>query len=98
VFEGGKHSVTKYKEITQYPKNSLLEVSPLTGRTHQIRVHLDSIGYGIVGDELYGKSNRNLERQFLHAKKIGFLMPFSNKYTEFECPLPQDLATFLEDL
>ena len=98
VIEGGKHSVTKYKEITRYPKNSLLEVSPLTGRTHQIRVHLDSIGYGIVGDELYGKSNRNLERQFLHAKKIGFLMPFSNKYVEFECPLAQDLATFLKDL
>jgi len=98
VITDGKHSVTKYKEIAKYPKHSLLEIAPLTGRTHQIRVHLNSIGYAIVGDDLYGKSNQNLERQFLHAKKIGFMMPITNNYVEFECPLPQDLSRFLEDL
>jgi len=98
VTEDGKYSVTKYKQIRNFPRNSLLELSPLTGRTHQIRVHLNSIGYPIVGDELYGKPNQNLERQFLHAQKIGFLMPFSNKYIEFECPLAEDLSNFLENL
>ena len=98
VITDGKHSVTKYREIMKYPNHSLLEISPLTGRTHQIRVHLNSIGYSIVGDELYGKANENLERQFLHAKKIGFKMPFTKKYVEFECPLAPDLKNLLEIL
>ena len=98
VITDGKHSVTKYREITKYTNNSLLEISPLTGRTHQIRVHLNSIGYSVVGDELYGKPNEYLERQFLHAKRIGFIMPFTKKYVEFECPLAPDLEKFLEIL
>mgnify|MGYP001304929821 CR=1 FL=1 len=98
VITDGKHSVTKYREIMKYPNHSLLEISPLTGRTHQIRVHLNSIGYSIVGDELYGKANENLERQFLHAKKIGFKMPFTKTYVEFECPLAPDLKNLLEIL
>ena len=98
VITDGKHSVTKYREIAKYTNNSLLEISPLTGRTHQIRVHLNSIGYSVVGDELYGKPNEYLERQFLHAKRIGFIMPFTKKYVEFECPLAPDLEKFLEIL
>lgn len=75
---------------------SLLEINLKTGRTHQIRVHLSYLGWPIVGDRLYGGEKvGELERQFLHAKRISFVHPGSGKVVEFESPLPQDLNNLL---
>ncbi|GAG09627.1 unnamed protein product, partial [marine sediment metagenome] len=69
-----------------------------TGRTHQIRVHFASIGRPLVGDMLYGKASPLVGRQFLHAWRLGFRLPTSGRYQEFESPLPPDLAGALETL
>jgi 23S rRNA pseudouridine1911/1915/1917 synthase len=103
-----KNAVTEYKVIKEFAEYSLLEVSPLTGRTHQIRAHLKSIGHPIVGDRLYGppstrrssdRSEGGLElgRLFLHAQKLSFTTP-SGQALALETDLPPELAGFLENL
>lgn len=102
--KAAKHALTHYKVIS-YPEDrySLLEVQIVTGRTHQIRVHLGAIGHPVVGDAKYGFSKLNdlfkkeygLERQFLHAHKLKFTHPFTDEVLEFESPLPEDLQTVL---
>lgn len=102
-------ALTFYKIINQYKfKNDILtlvEVTPKTGRMHQIRIHLKYIGYPIVGDQLYNtKSSRkiskelNLHRQFLHAQKIEFRHPASNNVLKFESNLPKKLIDILAKL
>lgn len=107
---GGKSALTKYKALERYGDYTLLEVDLVTGRTHQIRVHLASIRHPIVGDEKYGdfancrkvKRLTGLENQFLHAYKISFgdlggvLRPLSKK--EFVSPLPQDERQIIDKL
>jgi 23S rRNA pseudouridine1911/1915/1917 synthase len=96
VVSRGREARTEYSVI-RYPGNySLLEIRPQTGRTHQIRVHLAAIGYPVVGDATYGVKSPRLTRQFLHASKLGFKLPSSGKYVEFESPLPADLERALE--
>lgn len=73
---------------------SVVECTPVTGRTHQLRVHLASVGHPIVGDDLYGGS-RALPRQALHAARLTFTHPFTGVHTVIESPLPADLAEFL---
>jgi 23S rRNA pseudouridine1911/1915/1917 synthase len=77
---------------------ALLEVEPVTGRTHQIRVHLAAIGHPVVGDAVYGKRSGLTERQFLHACKLAFDLPSSGRLVEFESPLPPDLRQVLDSL
>ena len=101
VVEGGRDSTTRYRvreviEGSPAKDFALLEVEPVTGRTHQIRVHLAAIGYPIVGDSVYGRASPVLGRQFLHAWKLGFRMPLSGREIEFESPLPVDLRMALE--
>ena len=81
-------------------KVSLLEVELETGRTHQIRVHLSSIGNPVVGDEIYGGNRKNftLRRQFLHAQKLCFEHPRDGSVCEFESPLPEELKDVLVTL
>jgi 23S rRNA pseudouridine1911/1915/1917 synthase len=108
VWEGKdeKEAITEYKVIdylkikTQKGGQifSLLEVSPKTGRTHQIRVHLASIGHPIIGDRLYGgKKSYSAGRQFLHAQSIEFT-DMSGKRMKIEAGLPEDLRGFLQNL
>jgi 23S rRNA pseudouridine1911/1915/1917 synthase len=98
VVDGGRESTTRYRTREAIDgKFALLEVEPVTGRTHQIRVHLAAIGHPIVGDSLYGRSSSLLSRQFLHACKLGFRMP-SGREIEFESPLPGDLREALDAL
>lgn len=78
-------------------KFALLEVSPLTGRTHQIRVHLAAIGHPIVGDRLYGSKTKILKRQFLHAYYLKFTAP-NGMQLALETELPEDLKTALQQL
>ncbi len=98
VVSRGREARTEYRVIKHIGKYSLLEIKPETGRTHQIRVHLAAIGYPVVGDTTYGVKNPKLSRQFLHASKLGFHLPSSGKYVEFEAPLPQDLDRVLRDI
>ena len=78
---------------------TLVECELFTGRTHQIRVHLKSIGHTIVGDELYGKGidiEKGVKRQFLHAYRVKFTHPAAKKEMEMEIPLAEDMKEFLE--
>ena len=94
----GRQARTNYRVLRYIGKNSLLEITPETGRTHQIRVHLAAIGYPVIGDATYGKKSIYLNRQFLHAHRLGFYLPSSGKFVEFESPLPEDLQKALREL
>lgn len=94
----GKPAHTKFNVTKRFVNHTLLEVQILTGRTHQIRVHLLAYGHPIVGDPLYGKKpNKELGRIFLHANHLSFTGPDAQEYA-FESPLPEALASFLESL
>lgn len=75
---------------------TLLRLRLETGRTHQIRVHLAAIGHPLIGDPVYGRSGLGIERQFLHAARLGFRLPSTGEEREFTSPLPSDLQTALE--
>ena len=99
-----KQALTKYKIIQRFENFTLLQVLPLTGRTHQIRVHLKAIGCPIVGDQRYGKLknkkieiNKELNRIFLHASYLGFY-DFKKQWQEFSSDLPIDLKKFLNKI
>jgi 23S rRNA pseudouridine1911/1915/1917 synthase len=94
----GRKALTRYKVIRFLGNYTLLEVMPQTGRTHQIRVHLAAIGYPVVGDATYGIKSPALSRQFLHAHKLGFRLPSTDKYVEFTSPLPEDLEKALKEV
>ena len=80
------------------PGYSLVEASPITGRTHQIRVHLASIGHPVVGDPVYGRPSRLVARQFLHAWRLAFRHPVDGRELSFEAPLSEELEAALERL
>lgn len=94
-----KPAVTEYQAKEYFKGFSLLEIRPRTGRTHQIRIHLNSIGHPIVGDPLYGKKPlpEGLKRQFLHAASLEFTLPESGRI-KAETNLPTDLELFLKSL
>jgi 23S rRNA pseudouridine1911/1915/1917 synthase len=102
VVEGGREATTRYRVRQELSGGyTLLEVEPVTGRTHQIRVHLAAIGHPIAGDPVYGRGGPapgGLQRHFLHAHRLGFRMPVSGREVEFESPLPGDLREVLEAL
>ena len=80
------------------PTLSLLECKLETGRTHQIRVHLEHVGHPVVGDNLYGNKKSKLKRSFLHSSKLEFFHPMNNKKLYFESPLPLELKKFIETI
>ena len=96
----GKKAVTHFKVLKRYSDCTLLEVVIETGRTHQIRVHLSEIGYPIIGDYTYsnGKNRFDVEGQMLHAYKIKFKHPTSNKEVEYTAELPKYFKDILEKL
>ncbi len=91
VVEGGKEARTRYRVVRYFKGYTLLDVMPETGRTHQIRVHLAAIGFPVIGDAVYGIKWPYLQRQFLHAYKLGFYLPSTGEYREFAIALPPDL-------
>ncbi|MCH2673167.1 MAG: RluA family pseudouridine synthase [Dehalococcoidia bacterium] len=93
----GKYAKTTYKTLKNLDNFTLIDVELFTGRTHQIRVHMAEIGNPVVGDSLYGKQNKELDRPFLHSSKLNFLHPISKKELYFETELPKDLKHFLRD-
>jgi len=94
-----KPAKTKYKTLKEYQDFTLLEISPLSGRTHQIRTHLSYIKIPIVGDKDYKFKNQPilLNRLFLHCIYLSFYQP-NGKFLKFKCPLPSDLQNFLNTL
>ena len=97
----GKRAVTHYEVLEQYDKGvSLVKCTLETGRTHQIRVHMSSIGHPLVGDLVYGYKRQkfNIEGQALHAKTLGFIHPRTKEYMEFTSELPNYFKELLEKL
>ena len=98
---GGRDATTAFEVRERFDRATLLEAEPRTGRTHQIRVHLSSIGHPILGDRRYGGGGEDarglgLERPFLHAWRIAFDHPVTGERIELEDPLPPDLERALE--
>ena len=111
VVRGGRNALTLYRVRQAFDRFTLLDVELKTGRTHQIRVHLEWLKHPVVGDETYGGGRdntiqdpqlrariRNLKRQFLHAEKLGFKHPVSQEFVKFESALPKDLTELLAAL
>jgi 23S rRNA pseudouridine1911/1915/1917 synthase len=92
-----RDAVTHFAVAEALPRTTLLDVRLETGRTHQIRAHLQAIGHPVVGDPEYGGARRlGLERQFLHAARLRFAQPFTGAPLDVSSPLPEDLAAALE--
>ncbi|WP_333880878.1 RluA family pseudouridine synthase [Lysinibacillus capsici] len=99
VVDNGKHAVTHFQVVERFGDYTLVECRLETGRTHQIRVHMNYIGFPLVGDPKYGpKKTIDFGGQVLHAATLGFDHPSSGEYLEFETPLPADYEQLLNDL
>ena len=98
IVSTGRNAITRYKILQSIGAYSLLEIRPQTGRTHQIRVHLASVGYPVVGDQKYGRITTTLKRHFLHATALVFIHPVTKELLKFRSELPHDLAAFLQEI
>lgn len=102
----GKHAVTHYKTLEKLDSCALLECRLQTGRTHQVRVHLSSIGHSLLGDPVYGRSPPSLRprlkrigfaRQALHAASLGFVHPVTGERVDFHAELPPDMRELIDE-
>lgn len=109
----GRHAITHYEVLEQYPQFAFVQLTLETGRLHQIRVHLQHIGHPVAGDAVYGGERRalndantaalkqalaQLKRQALHARLLGFEHPVTNENLTFSAPMPKDMLTLLDAL
>lgn len=103
VREGGREAVTHFQVIERLPRHTVVELKLETGRTHQIRVHMEFIGHPLVGDPKYGNQKRNrfgdiLQGQALHAQVLGFVHPRTEEYLEFSAEMPDEMVRLIERL
>jgi 23S rRNA pseudouridine1911/1915/1917 synthase len=99
VDERGQRSITHFEVIERFKEADLVKLILETGRTHQIRVHLSSLGNPIFGDALYGeKEDRHIERQALHAYGLQIPHPRTGEIFKFQCDLPEDMINLLNKL
>ena len=100
VVSRGKPAVTHYQVLERFARHTLIACRLETGRTHQIRVHMQSIGHPVVGDPVYGAKHvpRRLPRQALHAARLGLVHPVTRQALEWEAPLPDDMRELIENL
>lgn len=96
----GRESISEYKTLESFKSHTLLEFHPLTGRTHQIRLHCAFLECPIVGDKVYGRKSQSvqLDRHFLHAARLKITLPGEKKPRQFEAPLPGELEAVLVEL
>ena len=98
VVKDGKKAITHLKVLKRYHENTLVELNLETGRTHQIRVHMNYIGYPLFNDPVYGKEIIPNFGQFLHSYKIEFNHPITNKLIKYECKLPEVFQEYIDNL
>lgn len=98
VSRTGAHAVTHYEVIERYRDHTLLRLRLETGRTHQIRVHLSSLGHPLAGDTLYGGRQIRIARQALHGEQLLFTHPWTGERLTVTAPLPEDLKQLIADL
>ena len=98
VIEGGRDSKTRYRVVEHLNGYEILQVYLETGRTHQIRVHLAYMGHALLGDQVYGKGNSLLGRQFLHANHLKFIHPVTDMHMEFRSNLPDEMLAVIDEL
>ena len=96
--KNSKEAITRFRVIKRYKKNTLIECSLLTGRTHQIRVHMEYIGYPVVNDPKYAPKRSRGNGQLLHAHQLTFIHPRTKQQMTLECPLPDDFQRYLDTL
>jgi 23S rRNA pseudouridine1911/1915/1917 synthase len=98
--EKGRSAASEYRTLENFANHTLLEVRPITGRTHQIRLHLAFLGCPVVGDTIYGRKYPTLplERHFLHAYRLAIRLPGEEQPRRFEAPLPNELSELLNNL
>jgi 23S rRNA pseudouridine1911/1915/1917 synthase len=96
----GRQAISEYHTLEAFPSHTLLEVHPITGRTHQIRLHLQFIGCPVAGDTLYGHQHSSIpiSRHFLHAFRLTIRLPSEDTPRTFEAPLPDELENVLKQL
>jgi 23S rRNA pseudouridine1911/1915/1917 synthase len=96
----GREAISEYRTLENFAAHTLLEIHPLTGRTHQIRVHMAFLHCPVVGDMVYGKRKPTvaLERHFLHAYRLKIILPMEKTARVFEASLPEDLQRVLDNL
>ena len=102
TFENSKEAVTHFKVVERFTEYTLLECRLETGRTHQIRVHMQYIGHPVVGDPKYGRLKpyfaHLIQGQALHSAQLSFTHPQTKEVLSFEAPLPQDMQSILKEL
>lgn len=100
VVRGGRDAVTRYRVVETFTDYTLVEAEPVTGRTHQVRLHLAFLGHPVVGDRVYGRRKQRLEigRQFLHAARLTLTLPGTGERVTFTAPLPPELEVVLAEL
>lgn len=107
IVQGGKRAVTHYRTIEKLNNAALVECRLETGRTHQVRVHMQSLGHALLGDPVYGRTKGaqkalldqlNFRRQALHAAHLGFIHPISGNALAFESPMPADMQELFSRL
>ena len=100
VVKDGKEAITNFTVLKRFKGFTYIECVLETGRTHQIRVHLEYIGHPLVGDQQYGHKRKIIgdQGQFLHAKTIGFYHPTTGEWMEFDSEIPEYMKKFMEDL
>lgn len=98
VEDGGYESITHYKVLERYGDCTLIQLKLETGRTHQIRVHMNHIGHPILGDSLYDEESPFIARQALHAFKLVFNHPMTQEKMELEAPMPEDILNAIEQI
>lgn len=95
-FSNSRDAQTAYRVAKRFRDATMVELTPKTGRMHQLRVHLAYIGHPILGDAVYGQKSSLISRQALHAATLGFTHPVTGKYLEFNAPLPEDMKRLID--
>ena len=107
IVPGGKHAITRYRLVQPLKEAALVECRLETGRTHQVRVHMASIGHPLLGDQVYGRSRPahrpvletlGFRRQALHAARLGFMHPINNEALSFDSEMPADMRELMTQL
>ncbi|MBS4534603.1 RluA family pseudouridine synthase [Clostridium sp. D2Q-14] len=96
VTNNGKESVTEFKVLDRIKNHTIVELKIVTGRTHQIRVHLSYLNHPIIGDSLYGEKSELINRQALHSYYLKFITPRKNKKVELKIDLPEDMKNLID--